>query len=346
MSDETVTLQHGNGMVPDGSRGYDLDDNARALMATNLAAEVCPAAGESRSLIYASSLQHAWNDEQGRFDNFVHTDHGWVETVGSEDSNGRAFWALGHTAEMSRSGYLRWWAQHWLDKVLPSFHDLSSPRAVAFNVLGACCVLRKRPDHVGAIRLVGDGASMVSYLLDDCRRPDWAWFEAVLGYDNPRLSHALIEAGELRGVSEWLEAGLETLKWICGQQTTRTGQFRPVGSDTLGRSGQIRPFAQQSFEAQAAVEATEAAYRVTGAREWLDHARAAHAWFFGADDLRVALVDSTSGRFQNGNTAHPRHDDCGAQSRRAYQLATYSLRRMHKVAERRHWAVGDVASSN
>ena len=43
------------------------------------------------------------------------------------------------------------------------------------------------------------------------RRPDWAWFEAVLGYDNPRLSQALIEAGLALGEERYTTAGLDKI---------------------------------------------------------------------------------------------------------------------------------------
>jgi len=82
--------------------------------------------------------------------------------------------------------------------------------------LGGCAVLRAEPDHGPSRAFVARAAGRLAYLLDEQRRPAWTWFEAVLGYDNPRLSQALIEAGEVLEREEWREAGLSTLRWIAG----------------------------------------------------------------------------------------------------------------------------------
>ena len=56
-------------------------------------------------------------------------------------------------------------------------------------------MVRAEGPHPAAERLLGRGAELLASLLAESRRPDWAWFEAVLAYDNPRLPQALIEAG-------------------------------------------------------------------------------------------------------------------------------------------------------
>jgi hypothetical protein len=172
-------------------------------------------------------------------------------------------------------------------------------------------------------------------LLVSARRPDWAWFEAVLAYDNPRLSQALIEAGDLCGRCDWRDAGLQTLEWIAEHQTASDGKFRPVGSESFGQPGMHLPFDQQPLEAQAAIEVAEAAYRVTGDYRWLDHARAAYAWFFGANDRCAVLVDLASGRCRDGVTPRGRNENCGAESLLAFQLAHYSLQRLSNAANAR-----------
>jgi hypothetical protein len=196
-------------------------------------------------------------------------------------------------------------------------------------------VVRSAGRHAGAEALLSSGGDVLHRLLDASRRPDWAWFEAVLAYDNPRLSQALIEAGELCGRPEWTRAGLETLEWISARQTASNGTFRPIGSDSFGRAGIHLPFDQQPLEAQAAVEAAEAAYRVTADARWLDHARAAYAWFFGANDRCETLADLATGRCRDGLTPRGRNENCGAESILAFQLAHYSLQRMQQVAQAR-----------
>lgn len=331
MSDDTGILQHAVGIVPDRNHGYCLDDNARALMLMNVAAELPSIERNKRSLVYASFLQHAWNDEAKRFRNFMRFDRNWCEDVGSDDANGRALWALGQTVELTRDADLRWWALHWFDQVSPFLSKLTSPRAVAFNVLGACCVVRGVEEHLEAKTIVAAGGELLRHLLDSSRRPGWAWFEAVLAYDNPRLSQALIEAGNLCSRPDWKDAGLQTLEWIAERQTTSDGKFRPIGSESFGQAGWQLPFDQQPLEALAMIEAAESAHEVTGDARWIDSARIAYAWFFGANDRHESLVDLASGRCRDGITPRGRNENSGAESILAFQLANCSLQQLNKA---------------
>ena len=325
MSDATGMLQHAIGIVPDRLHGYCLDDNVRALMLMNVADGLDPHERQRWSQVYASFVQHAWNPEAKAFRNFMRFDRSWCEDVGSEDSNGRTLWALGHTVELSRDPSMIFWAKRWYDTALPHCAGFGSPRAVAFAMLGAAAVLRATPGHGASQRFLGEGADFLHRLLDASRRPDWAWFEAVLGYDNPRLSQALIEAGLALGEERYTEAGLDSLRWIAGQQVAANGYFRPVGSDTFGHRHSSLPFDQQPLEAQAAIEAAAAAYRAEGGTQWQQHALSAWRWFFGANDRGVVLADLASGRCRDGINPRGINENCGAESILAFQLAYYSL---------------------
>ena len=59
-------------------------------------------------------------------------------------------------------------------------------------MLGAAAVMRTDPSHRAAQAMLAEGGKMLCRLLEHSRRPDRAWIEAVLGYDNPRLCQALI----------------------------------------------------------------------------------------------------------------------------------------------------------
>lgn len=325
MSDSTGMLQHGFGVVPDRRHGYCVDDNARALMLMNVAQGLSRPERLRWSTVYASFIQHAWNPELRRFRNFMSFERTWCEEAGSDDSNGRALWALGHTVELSPDPDLRRWAQVWFDEACPVFEELDWPRTQAFAMLGAAAVLRADPGHGRARALLERGGALLHALLDGGRRPDWAWFEAMLGYDNPRLSQALIEAGSLLERDDWTRAGLETLAWIAGRQTATAGHFRPIGSETFGRQHDSLPFDQQPLEAQAAIEAARSAWEASGERRWIDHARTAHAWFFGANDRGVVLADVTTGRSRDGVTPRGANENCGAESILAFQLGHYSM---------------------
>ena len=147
----------------------------------------------------------------------------------------------------------------------------------------------------------------------------------MLGYDNPRMPQALIEAGTVLGRDDWVAAGLETLAWINSVQRSSEGRFRPVGSESFGQHHGWMPFDQQPLEAQAAVEAAVAALDATGDAAWADHAITAYRWFFGANDRGVVLADIASGRCRDGVTPRGANENCGAESILAFQLAYYGI---------------------
>lgn len=325
MSDATGMLQHSVGIVPDRHHGYCLDDNARALMLMNVSTSLSEAERLRWSICYASFVQYAWNPEKGRFRNFMNFDRTWCETEGSEDSNGRALWALGHTVEHSPLPDIRAWALDLFDRVLDSLEPLQSPRAMGFAALGALALMRAGKQHDAARDMVIDSCNMLAHLLDKARRPDWAWFEAVLGYDNPRLCQVLIEAGHRLGEKTWLAIGLETLDWISRCQTGIQGHFRPIGSESFGRQGTWQPFDQQPLEAQAAIEACHSAFVATGDKGWTDQAQQVYQWFFGANDRGVVLADIATGRCRDGVTPRGRNENSGAESILAFQLGHHSL---------------------
>jgi len=325
MSDATGMLQHAVGIVPDRRHGYCIDDNARALMLVNIAQGLSPVERQARSMIHAAFMENAWNPDAGAFRNFMRFDRSWCEDRGSDDSNGRAVWALGRTAGDNPGADMRHWAERLYERVLPALANIDSPRAVAFIMLGAAAMLRSRASHRQSIATLERGADFLERLLGGARRPDWAWFEAVLGYDNPRLPQALIEAGEALGRRQWIDTGLETLVWIAERQIAAEGHFRPIGSETFGRPYAQLPFDQQPLEAQAAIEAAAAAWRVSGDPRWQAHGQAAWNWFFGANDRGVVLADIETGRCRDGVTPRGANLNCGAESILAFQLGHYSM---------------------
>lgn len=336
MSDATGILQHSVGIVPDRNHGYCLDDNARALMVMNLAEGIDPAERQRWSMIYAAFIQHAWNPDVRAFRNFMRFDRGWCEEAGSQDSNGRALWALGHTILHSADAELRAWALTLYDQTLPALAAVDSPRATAFIMLGAAARLRADPRHAHSRQVLTAGGQLLASLLQRSRRPNWVWFEVVLGYDNPRLSQALMEAGVLLERPLWIEQAHETLCWIAAMQTSATGHFRPIGSDTFGKDGEALPFDQQPLEAQTAIDACATAWAITRDETFRVHAKAAFAWFFGHNDRGAVLADWHSGRCRDGVTPRGANLNTGAESILAFQLASAVMRTGFELGSNGH----------
>lgn len=328
MSDATGIFQHSIGPVPDRRHGYCTDDNARALMLMNMAKGVTAGERMRWSSVYGGFLFHAWNPDEGRFRNFMGFDRQWREIAGSQDSNGRALWALGHTVEQSPIEDMRLWAGRLLGKVLARLTLLDAPRAVAFAALAGCALGRAGQWNARAQAHVVTACERLCHMAAAHRRPGWIWFEPRLTYDNPRLCQALIEGGAGMERQEWIDTGLETLQWIMDCQTSAKGFFSPVGSEGFALTGQWETFDQQPLEAQAAIEACRAAWIATGDEDWIERARCAYQWYFGVNERGVAIADLASGRCFDGLTRDGLNENSGAESILAFHLSHYAFAAM------------------
>lgn len=325
LCDDVGIFQHGKYLVPDRAHGYCIDDNARALIfANNRSQRGCVEAGQ-RARVFASFLQHAWNEDRGAFRNFMGYDRRWLEEAGSEDSNGRTLWALGHTAANAKPDDMRAWALHWFERSAPIVDTFKSPRALAFALIGADDLLGRHPGHARARAIVERAGAFLAARWKSARRPGWDWFEAGLAYDNARLAEALIRAGRRLSSRPLEEAGLAALDWLCTKQTTKEGHFRPMGSEGFGREGELLPFDQQPLEAWATIDACAVASAATGNRGWQNHAETAYAWFLGRNDRSARIGDPATGRSLDGLGPLGANRNSGAESTLAFHLAHQTM---------------------
>jgi len=328
MCDDTGIMQHAIHSVPDRTHGYCVDDNARALLLSSMLdgrGEQClPNALIAR---FAAFVHHAWNPSTMRFRNFMGYDRRWLEASGSEDSHGRALWALGvcadHDADLSR----RRWAAALFAQALAVVEAFTSPRAWAFTLLGLGSYCAARPNDPVSQALRRTLANRLVGLLGEVSTPEWIWFETGLSYDNARLSQALIMTGEATDCAAYRIAGLTSLKWLTSLQSTPAGLFRPIGTDGFGmQRARPMPFDQQPVEAAAAIAACLAAFRVSGNHAWQRDAERAFAWFLGDNDLAVPLVDVATGACRDGLHADRANDNRGAESVLSYLLGLTDIR--------------------
>lgn len=329
--DSTGIAQHAIHGVVDRGHGYCLDDNARGLILAALLPRAGAAGGTALTeALFASTaafVLHAWNGETGRFRNFMGYDRRWLEPAGSEDSHGRAVWALGCVIRRAEEPWHRGWACPLLERSIEPVQHFTAPRAVAFALLGVVDYLATQPNDRRFVALRDLLADRLLDLLRMNRLLDWRWFEDMLSYDNARLPQALIAAGRQALRADWQEEALDALKWLCAVQTTAAGNFRPIGSDGFWhRDGERADFDQQPLEAGATVGACLEAWRATRNLRWLGEARRAFGWFLGFNDLGLPVYDATTGGCQDGLLCDRVNGNQGGESTLAYFLATVELR--------------------
>ena len=334
MSDSTGIFQHAIVTVPWFDHGYCTDDNARALLLAVLLEELdeCPATIRQARAAYAAFLQHAFVRETARFRNFMSFDRKWLERHGSEDSHGRALWALGAVVGRTRSESLRAWAAPLFEEALPIVESFTSPRAWAFAILGLHEYLRTLDGDLLAARLREELSLRLFSLWQRVATPEWPWFENIVAYDNPRLSHALILAGRWTGHDAMRDAGLQSLRWLMENQRGEGGCFRPVGSNGFWRKGGApAEFDQQPIEASAAISACIEALNPTGDAWWRSEATRAFDWFLGSNDLGEPLYDPASGGCRDGLHPNRANQNQGAESTLSFWLALAEMKALHNA---------------
>jgi glycosyltransferase involved in cell wall biosynthesis len=326
MTDDTGMLQHAIFSLPNSQEGYTTDDNARALIAATLLNE-SPLTGSdeliSLSRRYLAFLWFSFNEKTCRFRNFLGYDRHWQEDVGSEDSHGRALWALGTVLGRSEEPGLRGSAGRLFEASAAAALTFTSPRAWAFSILGMQGYLHRFPGDRLVQQQRNELANRLLRIYEVTHTSSWKWFERSLSYSNARLAQALLLAGTCSQNRRMVAVGLEALQWLVDQQHHEGASFFiPIGSRGFAVAGGARArFDQQPVEACATISACLLAHRVTGETQWVDEAWSAFRWFLGENDLQAPLYDATTGGCRDGLHPDRVNQNQGAESTLSFLMA-------------------------
>jgi glycosyltransferase involved in cell wall biosynthesis len=330
MTDDTAMFQHATFNVPRYDEGYCLDDNARALLLMTLLEDAGaddPRLVRTLSSRYLAFVNHAFNQSTGRFRNFMSHSRLWQEEQGSEDSHGRALWALGTVVGCSADPGRHSLASVLFHAALPAVAGFSSPRAWAYALLGIGQYLHAfegdRSVHTAGLAL---GERLLA-LFRLTGQPEWPWCENRVTYCNARLPQALIATGAWTRDRAMSETGIRSLEWLMSIQRTPDGYFAPIGTNGFFERGMTAAvFDQQPVEACATVSACMQAFRTTGEHRWTEHARSAFTWFLGQNQLQQPLYDPFSGGCRDGLHAEGMNENEGAESTLSFLLALMDMR--------------------
>jgi len=328
MSDSVGIFQHANLSTPNLQEGYCTDDNARALILAVLLSQLEENQERSRALAttYVTFLQNAFMPEASRFHNFLNINREWLDICGSEDSHGRAVWALGTAIGREPRWSSQPIAEELFVKALPTVLNFNAPRAWAFVLIGINEYLNRFEDAtaVGIRKVLVD---RLVDLFDKVAVPGWIWFEESLTYDNAKLAHALIVNGRSMDDRVVFEKGIQALRWLVEVQTTQHGQLRPIGNNGFYvHNGSRAIFDQQPIEAQSTVSACLSAYRITGDPWWYEQAECAFSWFLGNNDLDIALYDYQTGGCNDGLHPDRSNKNQGAESTLSFLLSLVEMK--------------------
>jgi hypothetical protein len=325
LTDDTGIIQHALHSVPDPIHGYSIDDQARALIVVLAHANLSGAKRAPRlAYTYMSYLRLAANSD-GSFHNFLSYNRDWLDEQGSEDSHGRALWALGYAMRFGIERGMMQAAGDLFDVGKARIEQLRWPRSWAFSLFGIYHRLKAAPDE-GLLTLAHTLAERLVECYDASSSPEWLWFEDTLTYCNAKLPAALLLAYELTGEPRYLTVGTTTLAWLASVLLNADGDLRLAGSDGWYTRGGVKAaFDEQCVDAQGLVEAAVIASRVDSEDIWQRHAIAAFDWFMGRNVHGVSLIDPVTWGCFDGITEARVNRNMGAESIVCYLLAYLDL---------------------
>jgi hypothetical protein len=308
LSDDGGLYEHARLTEPRPEHGYCVDDMARGLVVLYREPDP-PEALRGLAEIYLRIVLEAQADD-GTFHNRRDLDLQWTDRPGLEDCWGRALWGLGTAAARLPS------PDEQGHRALAAFergahHRSPHLRAEVFAALGGAEVLTRLPGHKAARSLLRDVAARI---LRRCPTdPTWPWPEPRLRYANGSVPEVLLAAGALLGDDHYLGRGLDLLWWLLDLESQ--GDHLSVTPVNGWAPGEPRPgFDQQPIEVAALADACAWAYALTGQQCWRDAVERCRAWFLGANDARVMVLDVSTGGGYDGLERHGRNENEGAES--------------------------------
>ena len=252
---------------------------------------------------------------------------------GSEDSHGRALWALGAVVRRAGDPGRQNLAGHLFHAALPAALRFTSPRAWAYALLGIEEYLRTfRGDSV----VQSTGAALAARLLerfDASSSRDWPWFEDRLTYCNARMPQALVAAGGWMDSEKMIPVGLRSLDWLVSLQTSAEGYFAPIGSNGFYvRDGARAAFDQQPVEAAPMVSALpRRRSRSPATRGGRGRPRGRSSGSWARTSCRRSLYDATTGGCRDGLHADRVNENEGAESTLSFLLALSEMRAANRT---------------
>lgn len=284
MTDDTGIIQFADKSKPLLESGYTVDDNARALI---VAVDMKDKEREHLTNIYSKFMEEA-QDESGIWQNLKVKDK-FLPIINSEDSIGRSVFAASYALDCGISDTQER-ARKMLKKALPQALKLTSPRAVAYALLGIANLIIS----AGRSELLPKAKDMAYRLIklyEINHGPGWMWFEDRLTYCNAVLPHSLFGYYRASGDAKALQVAKDTLDFLT-DALLKKGYLNIVGNrGWWHKESFIPPYDQQPVDAASVVLACLEAYTVTGKKEYIIKAETAYAWYWGKNINNVPLYN-------------------------------------------------------
>lgn len=341
MTDGTGLLEHCLGKIPRRKEGYTTDDNARALWACAEWLQLI-GPGNDREPLRNKLLQLIdrylsfllWvQREDGSFHNNIAFDRTPEPEQPSDDCLGRTLWACAVACVKLENTGRQQAAQEMFLKAIERTSSMTFPRGWAY-AMAACSLLLRHARRSGeqpkgpfnqfihsALPAYVDRfeEKLVSLYRRHADR-EWRWFEPVMTYGNGVIPWGLLHAYGVTEREETRDIAKESLDFLIEKMTGEQGVIRPVGNRGWCTREHRSDWDQQPLDVMKLALAAGQAYVVLGQRDYLEIVKKCRDWYYGDNDLNIALVDVEDGSCCDGLRADGVNENQGAESTLSFLL--------------------------
>ncbi|MDD5071864.1 MAG: glycosyltransferase [Patescibacteria group bacterium] len=346
LTDKFGIIQFANHTKPDLNSGYCLDDNSRALLASAMLYQEKPLKSFLDLIIVYLKFVKFCQKSGGQFFNFISRHKTVINKSTSEDSFGRAMWAMGYLLSVGNlPDNLRKMAYVIFKKAKKNIASLESPRAIAFTIIGLAYaqgqISGRKPAGNNYKKEYGENLNQLKKMADKLVRKynqqiakpkniakKWFWFEDYLTYSNFKMPESLLCAFAATGDKRYLKVAEKALKFLLPIHFEKS-YFSAIGQNGwYFCDGKRAYFDQQPEDTSSAVEALVKAYEITKRKDYAEKAKIAFNWFLGRNYLSQMVYDEATGGCYDGLGKHSLNFNQGAESTISYLLARLAIGRI------------------
>lgn len=323
LTTQVGVVQHADHEVPDPAHGYSIDDNARGLIACLWHFQQFQDPSVLRlAEIYLSYIERVFS-QSGDFHNFLSYSERILDSVGSDDSNGRAVWALGETIACQPDSELAARAEKILKRANITRHlSHNFSRAKAYILLGLLAA--------GRTEEAKQWAETLAAMFTKNQADDWQWFENGLYYANGIIPYALTKAAQTFGDDNLEQIAVASFDWL--DSVSRQQNIpAPIGQAGWFERGQTKAeYDQQPLEAADMVLAAAELFELTNQKRYRQIAEEWFNWYEGNNTQKVSLINEATGGIFDGLTPGGVNKNQGAESIVTYLMAYLELTRFSR----------------
>ena len=321
LTDDTGIIQHAKFGIPNLKEGYCLDDNARAMLMVLMAyKQLKDETAINLAPIYLSYINYMQNKD-GTFRNFLSFNRNFLDEVGSEDSFGRAIWALGYLlGNAPNDAYYQTGKVVFFD-ASQNFENLQSIRGIANTILGISYYLKSNPSDESMKGILKSLAGKLIRHYEENSTENWKWFEALFAYDNGILPLSLLHSAEILQDEKITRIAIESMNFLTSV-TFKEAYLSIIGNEKwYKKDGERSFFAQQPLDALAMVLMYHQAFHLTKDKEYINKLFSCFMWFLGENDLRMSLFDFETKGCCDGFERYGVNRNQGAESSLSYLIS-------------------------